>query len=169
MKTRIVFAALFAAVATVASGGLPTPPAPRPPSLPAPPKPRAGSVRVDLIPLAPPLPRVEARIASPGAAHVWVEGYYRWSAGDYVWVPGHWSKPPFAGARWAAPRYVAHQGGYRFVSGHWANPRTRTVVVGPKGRKSIVHDEPRPRKASGWGKGGRPGNPGKHEGHKKEK
>ncbi len=52
---------------------------------------------------------------SPGPGFVWVSGYYNPVGGRYVWRPGYWSRPPYAGAVWIGPRYA----GNRFYNGYW--------------------------------------------------
>jgi hypothetical protein len=67
--------------------------------------------------VGPPVYPVEAAVVAPGPAFVWVGGYYNWSVGakSYAWVPGHWMRPPFRGARWYAPRW--ERGSY--YRGYW--------------------------------------------------
>jgi hypothetical protein len=55
------------------------------------------------------------RPAIPGPGYVWVDGYYGFAGGHYRWVNGYWSRPPYAGAYWVAPRY--HGG--RYYAGYW--------------------------------------------------
>ena len=54
----------------------------------------------------PPAPVVQVRTVSPGARYVWIDGYHRWNGRAYVWVPGRWVVPPYAGAVWAPARWV---------------------------------------------------------------
>lgn len=61
-------------------------------------------------------PRVYyARPVAPGPGYVWINGYYYPSAGRYAWRAGYWTRPPYVGARWYAPRY--HGG--RYYHGYW--------------------------------------------------
>jgi hypothetical protein len=46
---------------------------------------------------APPPLRYEVRPAMPGPGYVWVDGYWNWYGGRYVWRPGVWQRPPYAG------------------------------------------------------------------------
>lgn len=65
---------------------------------------------------APPPPRVvRVRPRSPGPAFVWVEGYWYPVGGHYRWHDGYWTRPPYEGARWIAPRHDGHQ----FFAGYW--------------------------------------------------
>jgi hypothetical protein len=51
--------------------------------------------------------------ARPG--YTWVGGYWYPAGPRYAWRPGYWARPPYAGARWFAPRH--HRG--RYYNGHW--------------------------------------------------
>ena len=65
----------------------------------------------------PPPPRVMAmRPAAPGPDFIWVDGYWYVVGHRYKWHAGYWTRAPFAGARWVAPR---HENGQWF-DGYWA-------------------------------------------------
>ncbi|MBZ5579249.1 MAG: hypothetical protein LAP40_22025 [Acidobacteriia bacterium] len=65
---------------------------------------------------APPPPRVFAvRPVGPGPGWLWIEGYWYPLAGHYRWHAGYWTRPPYEGALWVAPR---HEGG-RYFAGYW--------------------------------------------------
>jgi hypothetical protein len=51
--------------------------------------------------------------ARPG--YTWVGGYWYPAGPRYQWRAGYWARPPYAGARWYAPRYHEH----RYYPGHW--------------------------------------------------
>jgi len=69
---------------------------------------------------APPPPRaVVVMPAQPAADFMWVGGYWYPVGGHYRWHEGYWTRPPYAGARWVAPR---HEGG-RFYAGYWDGAR----------------------------------------------
>ncbi len=36
----------------------------------------------------------------PGRHHVWIGGHHIVSSGAWVWVHGHWAKPPHGGTTW---------------------------------------------------------------------
>lgn len=64
----------------------------------------------------PPPPRAVAVVpAQPAPEFVWVGGYWYPEAGHYYWHEGYWSRPPYAGARWIAPRHDGH----RYYAGYW--------------------------------------------------
>ena len=69
-----------------------------------------------------PLPAalVESIPAPPGAEYVWIPGFYAASRDDWMWVKGHYERPPQAGAVWVAPRHVQRSATeYEFSMGFW--------------------------------------------------
>lgn len=61
-----------------------------------------------------------SRPPRPTSSHVWVEGYWTWRTDHYQWVPAQWKKPPYADARWVAPRWEQRSDGhYTFYEGYW--------------------------------------------------
>ena len=52
---------------------------------------------------------------APGPGLVWVSGYWYPVRHSYRWRTGYWTRPPFAHARWVAPRYH----GRHYYPGHW--------------------------------------------------
>jgi hypothetical protein len=71
---------------------------------------------------APPPPRV-VRVLPPRPApeYTWVDGYWYPVGNHYKWHAGYWTRPPYAGARWIAPRHD----GQRFYEGYWEGDRGR--------------------------------------------
>ena len=70
--------------------------------------------------IAPPPPvRVGVVGVAPGPGYVRVGGYQRWNGRGYVWVAGHWVRPPRVGVVWVSPRYVHTNGGWVFRKGYW--------------------------------------------------
>ena len=64
----------------------------------------------------PPAPRVEhVRPVQPGADYVWVDGYWYPVGNHWKWHRGYWTRAPYSGASWFAPRY---EGG-RYYDGYW--------------------------------------------------
>jgi hypothetical protein len=70
----------------------------------------------------PPRPRV-VRLPPPRPAveFLWVEGYWYPVGAKYKWHDGYWTRPPYEGARWVAPRYD----GRAFFQGYWEGDRGR--------------------------------------------
>lgn len=67
----------------------------------------------------PPPLRYERRPPPPGAGFVWIDGYWGIQGNRYVWVPGRWDRPPYAGAYWSHPHYDHYQDGWHYHEGHW--------------------------------------------------
>jgi len=67
----------------------------------------------------PPPLRYERRPAAPGEGFVWVDGYWTVAHGRYVWVPGVWQRPPYAGAYWSHPHWDHYPDGWHYHEGHW--------------------------------------------------
>jgi hypothetical protein len=66
----------------------------------------AGQVSIGIVIGRPPAPRVVyAPPRRPGPEFVWVEGYWYPDHKHYKWHDGYWTRPPYAGACWVAPRY----------------------------------------------------------------
>src|SRR5579864_2049215 len=63
------------------------------------------TTRTVVVTQAPPPPRTEVMGTPPSEAQVWVGGYWSFTNGRWVWMPGHWELRPRAGAVW--------------VPGHW--------------------------------------------------
>jgi hypothetical protein len=83
------------------------------------PLPPPGAVFIGAV-FGPPAPRVEVIGVAPGPGFVWVRGYYRWAGGAYLWVPGRWARPPYAGAVWVPGRWAHHpRQGWYYVDGRW--------------------------------------------------
>ena len=67
----------------------------------------------------PPPIRYERRPPPPGAGFAWIDGYWGVNGGRYVWVPGRWDRPPYAGAYWSHPHYDRYEDGWHYHEGHW--------------------------------------------------
>ena len=64
----------------------------------------------------PPPPRVSyVRPVAPGPNFVWISGFYEPAGREYRWREGYWAPPPYAHAKWMAPRYQGH----RYYPGYW--------------------------------------------------
>src|ERR1700687_4949801 len=70
----------------------------------------------------PPALRVlRVRPRAPGPDFFWVDGYWYPDGGRYVWHAGYWTRPPYPGAHWVAPRHD----GAMFYAGFWDGGRGR--------------------------------------------
>jgi hypothetical protein len=80
----------------------------------------SGATTSYVVVQAPPAPQAAQAIPTqPSSSHVWIDGYWTWRNNRYEWMAGHWEVPPFAGARWVAPRSESQSGAIRFYEGHW--------------------------------------------------
>jgi hypothetical protein len=81
-----------------------------------------GQVSIGIRIGPPPPPRVVRVLPrAPGPEFVWVGGYWYVVGGRWRWHDGYWTRPPFPGARWIAPRHD----GERFYEGYWDGDRGR--------------------------------------------
>ena len=67
----------------------------------------------------PPPLRYEVDPPMPGQGFVWTDGYWNWVGTLYIWVPGRWQRPPYAGAYWSHPHYDHYDRGWVVHEGHW--------------------------------------------------
>ncbi len=81
--------------------------------------PAFGQIQINIGRTPPPPIRYEVRPAPPGEGYQWVDGYWGVSQGRYVWVRGHWERPPYEGAYWSHPHYDHYPEGWRLHEGHW--------------------------------------------------
>src|SRR5262245_55962554 len=63
----------------------------------------------------PPAPIVAYAPPAPGYGYSWVGGYWYPTGSRWAWRSGYWTRPPYARARWIAPRYY----GGRYYAGYW--------------------------------------------------
>ena len=57
----------------------------------------------------------------PGPDDTWVPGYYYPAGAKFVWHAGYWSRPPYAGAYWVAPRFYENH----YYPGYWERRERR--------------------------------------------
>jgi hypothetical protein len=70
----------------------------------------------------PPPPRVVYVVpAQPTPEFVWIDGYWYVVKNRYRWHEGYWTRPPYPGAYWVAPRHD----GRAFFLGYWEGDRGR--------------------------------------------
>ncbi len=81
-----------------------------------------GQISVGIRIGPPPPPRVVRVLPrTPGPGYVWIDGYWYAEGRRWRWHDGYWTRPPFAGARWIAPRHD----GREFFGGYWDGDRGR--------------------------------------------
>ena len=71
------------------------------------------------VPEAPPPPREDVKGSPPSTASVWTPGYYTYSNGHWVWLPGRWETPPPTGKTWVAGHWDKTERGWYWTPGHW--------------------------------------------------
>lgn len=74
-------------------------------------------------------PMDDDRGEQPDSSHAWVYGYWWWSNGKYVWVPGYWAVPPETGYVYVSGYWNYGGSTWVYVRGGWGRPNTTTVVV----------------------------------------
>lgn len=74
----------------------------------------------------PPPPPVYGPVGvAPGVGFVWTNGYYVLNGRRWVWRPGRWQRPPYAGARWVAPTWHRRGNGWVRRGGRWQGRHRR--------------------------------------------
>ncbi|HUP09696.1 MAG TPA: hypothetical protein VMU47_21235 [Caldimonas sp.] len=68
--------------------------------------------------VAPPPPYVEPVPVAPFAGAIWIGGYWNWSGGRHVWVPGHYEHPR-PGYHWEEHHWENHAGRWELHGGQW--------------------------------------------------
>lgn len=68
--------------------------------------------------IAPPPLKPDVRPPSPGPGFVWIEGYWRWAAGEYHWVPGQWARAE-AGRTWIPGHWQQRGRRWVWIPGRW--------------------------------------------------
>jgi hypothetical protein len=81
------------------------------------------SIGIQIGPPPPPPQRVVYVVPPPRPApeFIWIEGYWYPVGHKYKWHEGYWTRPPYEGARWVAPRHD----GRMFFEGYWEGERGR--------------------------------------------
>tara|TARA_R110002073_G_scaffold334897_1_gene525488 strand:+ start:38434 stop:40194 length:1761 start_codon:yes stop_codon:yes gene_type:complete len=78
-----------------------------------------------------PAPVREVRTARPTPQAVWIDGFYEWSGGEWVWLAGTWSQPPVQDAIWI-PTVEVNLGGRTVIRpGSWRTAAGIRLRVGP--------------------------------------
>ena len=93
--------------------------------------PSAGQAEI-IITDNPPPPRYIIPPPPPSSLHIWIQGYWQWTNNRYVWVPGHYARPPKPGAHWRPGQWVKRRGGWVWIPGYWDTPGFRPPPHRPK-------------------------------------
>jgi outer membrane lipoprotein SlyB len=67
---------------------------------------------------APPPAVTETYVVAPGPGYVWCGGEWIWN-GRWVWVSGHWARPPRPGAIWISASWSRGSHGWHHHGGYW--------------------------------------------------
>ena len=78
----------------------------------------APAPQVVYVQQAPPPPRVETVVVSPGPGYTWVGGEWLWNGG-WNWRAGYWCMPPYPSAVWIGGSWSHHDRGWHHSPGHW--------------------------------------------------
>ena len=82
----------------------------------------AGQVSFGIRIGPPPAPPVVGVLpAQPGPDYTWIDGYWYPVGSHWKWHQGYWTRAPYAGAHWLAPRY---EGG-EYYKGYWESDHGR--------------------------------------------
>ncbi len=74
----------------------------------------------------------------PSPDHKWVYGYWWWTQGTYVWVPGYWAVPPKSDYEYE-PGYWKHgHNPWIFVLGGWVIIGTAVIVASASPRPVLT-------------------------------
>jgi len=95
----------------------------------------------------PPEPLYENMSSSPGYGYVWIDGYWNWSGYEWVWVNGSWSRDQ-SGYVYVQPYYdYGSDNQYVYYPGHWSRPERvpeRVKIVDHRdGRPRTGYQPPR--------------------------
>jgi hypothetical protein len=71
----------------------------------------------------PPPPYAGPVGVAPGPGYVWINGFYDYSGGSWVWRHGYWAQPPYPNAVWISPFWEHDHDRYRFHRGYWRGGR----------------------------------------------
>ena len=83
-------------------------------------------------------PMDDERGDPPSPDHKWVYGYWWWTNGEYVWVPGYWEVPPKADYEYE-PGYWKHgHNPWIFVRGGWVVMGTTIIVASASPRPVLT-------------------------------
>lgn len=76
------------------------------------------SAPVVVVDAPPPPPQYEVVPVMPYAGAVWINGYWGWSGGRHVWVPGYYDRPR-PGYRYEPHRWENSGGRWHLRAGAW--------------------------------------------------
>jgi hypothetical protein len=72
-----------------------------------------------VVTMRPPEPRIEIYGPAPHPGAVWVGGYWSYRGGEWVWIPGYWTRAPRPNLVWIPGTWEARSRGWVWMPGHW--------------------------------------------------
>lgn len=94
----------------------------------------------------PPEPLYEQMTVSPGFGYVWIDGYWHWNSYEWVWVSGRWVREQGAAYVYVQPSYDYSAGRYVYTPGYWSSrdrvPQGWSVRDHRDGRPAVVAPPP---------------------------
>lgn len=70
-------------------------------------------------PPPPPAPQTEVIVAQPAPDTVWISGCWVYEPRGYMWMPGHWERPPSYHRHFVGPHWQRRGGSYVYIRGYW--------------------------------------------------
>jgi hypothetical protein len=67
----------------------------------------------------PPPPVIVTRPPRPSRFHIWIEGHHAVRSGMWVWIHGHWERPPRRSAVWVRGHARRRGDIWVWAPGHW--------------------------------------------------
>ena len=56
---------------------------------------------------------------APFAGAIWIAPEWQWQNGDYIYIPGYWTKPKKHHRRWISGFWKRTRRGFVWISGYW--------------------------------------------------
>ena len=76
-------------------------------------------IEIGCAPPPPPVTVIVTRPPRPSRFHIWIEGHHVVHSGTWVWVHGHWERPPHRKKVWVRSHAVRRGPVWIWTPGHW--------------------------------------------------
>lgn len=76
-------------------------------------------IEIGYPPPPPPETVIITRPPRPTGFHIWIEGHYVVRSGAWVWVHGHWERPPRRNKVWVRSHAMRRGDVWCWSPGHW--------------------------------------------------
>jgi len=80
-----------------------------------------GAPSAQTVSSMPPQKLYEQMTPNPGYGYVWLEGYWHWNGYEWAWVNGRWERQQ-EGLVYVEPFYDYSSGQYVYTPGYWSRP-----------------------------------------------